>query len=322
MHFATLLALLPLAMAGPMAEAQRTEPAPLYLHDEADLAARGGSSTFIIKFKPGTAGDIVQQAIDRLNQDAVGHHFQSHFSGFSAHLDRATVDILRMIPSVEYVEQDRKGGTTGFVTQTGSTWGLSRVSHRQKGHSEYIYDETAGDGVCVYITDSGVDDTHPVRFTLHAVYLLAFLPFVCKPQWKKSHKPPTFVICSTQPTPEALPNFKMSIAVASLIILPLIPGKRKRKQCANCPRYRNSRAVPTRSSPSSRTPTLTTSATARTAPVRLARLATVSPKRPPSLASRSSTRMTPSGTRTSSPRTTLSRTTPPSVVPSAPTATS
>lgn len=63
---------------------------------------------------------------------------------------------------VEYIEQDGTGSSTGYVTQTGSTWGLGRISHRQKGSTSYVYDSSAGKGVCAYVTDSGVDEDHPV----------------------------------------------------------------------------------------------------------------------------------------------------------------
>lgn len=54
------------------------------------------------------------------------------------------------------------GSSTGYVTQSGSTWGLGRISHRKKGSSDYVYDSSAGKGVCAYVTDSGVDENHPV----------------------------------------------------------------------------------------------------------------------------------------------------------------
>lgn len=49
-----------------------------------------------------------------------------------------------------------------IVQQSSATWGLSRISHRQKGFPEYVYDSSAGRGVCAYVIDTGVDDRHPV----------------------------------------------------------------------------------------------------------------------------------------------------------------
>lgn len=52
--------------------------------------------------------------------------------------------------------------TDGVVTQSGSTWGLGRISSRQRGSRSYLYDESAGEGTCSYVIDTGIDDTHPV----------------------------------------------------------------------------------------------------------------------------------------------------------------
>jgi subtilisin family serine protease len=44
------------------------------------------------------------------------------------------------------------------ITQSNSTWGLSRLSHRAKGASDYTYayDASAGAGTCAYIIDTGI----------------------------------------------------------------------------------------------------------------------------------------------------------------------
>lgn len=47
-----------------------------------------------------------------------------------------------------------------MTTQSGSTWGLGRISHRAKGTTSYIYDTTAGSGVTVYVVDTGVYAAH------------------------------------------------------------------------------------------------------------------------------------------------------------------
>jgi len=50
------------------------------------------------------------------------------------------------------------------VTQSSSTWGLSRVSHvnRETGSPlSYTYDDSAGSGTCVYVVDTGIETSHP-----------------------------------------------------------------------------------------------------------------------------------------------------------------
>ena len=47
-----------------------------------------------------------------------------------------------------------------LTTQTGSTWGLGRISHRARGSTSYIYDSSAGSGTYGYIVDSGININH------------------------------------------------------------------------------------------------------------------------------------------------------------------
>lgn len=62
---------------------------------------------------------------------------------------------------VEYVEQDGVIDIKALTTQRGAPWGLGRISHHQRGSTDYAYDTTAGQGTCVYVIDTGVEETHP-----------------------------------------------------------------------------------------------------------------------------------------------------------------
>ncbi len=180
----TVLAALPLALANPIPEGrtepaplilhdraepaplilqERSEPAPLYLHEpEADLVARGGSGKFIIKWKSDSAAGSLNKTLAGIDDENLAYRYYDIFRGFTANVDRETIEGFRMIPDVEYIEQDVAGASTGFLTQGGAEWGLGRISHRTRGSQDYVYDESAGEGVCVYIVDSGIDDRHPV----------------------------------------------------------------------------------------------------------------------------------------------------------------
>ena len=46
------------------------------------------------------------------------------------------------------------------TTQPNAPWGLGRISHRQAGSSDYVYDSTAGEGTCAYIIDTGLYAAH------------------------------------------------------------------------------------------------------------------------------------------------------------------
>lgn len=66
-------------------------------------------------------------------------------------------DILQ----VAYVEADRVVTLDAAVTQSSvPSWGLARLSSTTTGATSYTYDSTAGQGVTVYIVDTGIYPTH------------------------------------------------------------------------------------------------------------------------------------------------------------------
>ncbi|KID84195.1 subtilisin-like protease PR1I [Metarhizium guizhouense ARSEF 977] len=147
-----LLNLLPLAIAAP---AKRAEPAPL-------LVPRGDTipDKYIVKYK---------ETFDISAADSIikAHHAQaektySHvFNGFAGALNATAIETLRNHPDVDFIENDATVKISAFVEQPGAPWGLSRISHRQRGGSSYAYDDSAGEGTCAYVIDTGVEDTHP-----------------------------------------------------------------------------------------------------------------------------------------------------------------
>lgn len=48
------------------------------------------------------------------------------------------------------------------ATQRNADWGLARLSSTKPGATTYVYDESAGEGTCAYIVDTGIDIKHPV----------------------------------------------------------------------------------------------------------------------------------------------------------------
>jgi subtilisin family serine protease len=69
--------------------------------------------------------------------------------------------ILLTVAQVEYIEQETE--VQLFATQEGAPWGLARLSNTEPGSTTYTYDDAAGEGVCAYILDSGIQIDHPVR---------------------------------------------------------------------------------------------------------------------------------------------------------------
>ena len=154
MRSATLLALLPLAMAAPSVVTKRDSPAPL-------VAPRGASlvdGKYIIKFKNQVGTSSVDTAISSLSSKA-DYVYKNHFQGFAGSLTPEELENLRNDPNVEYVEQDAI--IKKYATQTDATWGIARLSSQEPGGSTYTYDDSAGEGTCAYVVDTGIDTEHP-----------------------------------------------------------------------------------------------------------------------------------------------------------------
>lgn len=75
---------------------------------------------------------------------------------------------------VEFVEQDAVVQAYDFLTQEDVPWGLARISHRSPGQTSYVYDESAGEGTCSYIIDTGI-------YVNHTVCLFSFSPLTLTP---------------------------------------------------------------------------------------------------------------------------------------------
>jgi hypothetical protein len=51
------------------------------------------------------------------------------------------------------------------VEQANATWGIARISHAKKGSTSYVYDDSAGEGTCSYVIDTGIYTNHSVSST-------------------------------------------------------------------------------------------------------------------------------------------------------------
>ncbi|KAK2592734.1 Cuticle-degrading protease [Conoideocrella luteorostrata] len=148
-----LLQLLPLALAAPAV--QRSEPAPV-------LSPRGAviEDKYIVKYKKSFSIASADDSLTALHAGA-DRVYKHLFQGFAGTLSQSSVEQLRHHPDVEYIEKDAIFTINAFVDQSGAPWGLSRISHRQRGADTYSYDDSAGEGTCAYVIDTGVEDTHP-----------------------------------------------------------------------------------------------------------------------------------------------------------------
>ena len=107
---------------------------------------------------------------------------QTIFNGYSLHnVDEDLINLIRSRPEVDHIETDSIVNTqeiyhglddgkvqdTEVVTQKNAPWGLARISHHDplslSTFNKYVYDTHGGEGVNVYVVDTGIN-IHHVEF--------------------------------------------------------------------------------------------------------------------------------------------------------------
>ncbi|TFK83434.1 hypothetical protein K466DRAFT_665835 [Polyporus arcularius HHB13444] len=144
------------------------------------------NNSYIVMLKDGVAPALMANHMNFLQNvhsadpeaDAFAgltHVYDGHVKGYAGKFSAGTLDQIRMMPEVEYVERDQIVRTLEverynefevekLATQKGAPWGLARISHRQKltfgTFTKYEYDTDGGDGVDVYVIDTGINVNH------------------------------------------------------------------------------------------------------------------------------------------------------------------
>jgi cerevisin len=87
--------------------------------------------------------------------------------GYSGHFDEETIEAIRRHPDVDYIERDSEVHTLGgddYETEKNAPWGLARISHRDSlsfgTWNKYLYSADGGEGVDVYVIDTGTNYKH------------------------------------------------------------------------------------------------------------------------------------------------------------------
>ncbi|KAF2853214.1 subtilisin-like protein, partial [Plenodomus tracheiphilus IPT5] len=117
---------------------------------------------YIVKFSE----DIHTSAIQNIKSSIVApiDHDYSFlgFNGFAATLSPDEYTKLQKSKLVQYIQQDAIVSVKAINDQYNATWGLSRISHLEnKNGSTYSYDDSAGEGTCAYVIDTGIETDHP-----------------------------------------------------------------------------------------------------------------------------------------------------------------
>ncbi|KAI0667120.1 peptidase S8/S53 domain-containing protein [Trametes maxima] len=141
------------------------------------------NNSYIVMLKDGIAPALIQNHMNFLQNthasdpladmfEGLTHVYDSHVKGYAGRFSDATIEQLRQMPEVEYVEKDQivrtleveRVDAEKFNTQKGAPWGLARISHRKKltfsTFTKYEYDADGGEGVDVYVIDTGINVKH------------------------------------------------------------------------------------------------------------------------------------------------------------------
>lgn len=150
------------------------------------------NDSYIVMFKPGLSTPLKDNHFNFLQTahasdplvsiDGLAsgiRHVYDHIDGYSGYFTQGVLEQIRTMPEIEYIERDQivkivdtqKGAPwvsppspTRYHTLTFPYQGLARVSHRQKltfaTFTKYLYEPTGGDGVDVYVIDTGININH------------------------------------------------------------------------------------------------------------------------------------------------------------------
>ena len=117
--------------------------------------------------KPSLNDDLLQQQqyLEPKIPIGIEHTYDSTNGRFRGYSGRFSLDILENIrrsSDVAYVERDTMVYTSEL--QRDAPWGLARVSHREglalDTFNKYVYEETGGEGIKVFVIDTGINVGH------------------------------------------------------------------------------------------------------------------------------------------------------------------
>ncbi|KAH9987999.1 peptidase S8/S53 domain-containing protein [Xylariaceae sp. FL0662B] len=165
MRTATLLSLLPLALAAP--SAKRAQPTPIIRSRAAQLV----DGKYIVKMKADAQAGSLESSIKAVASDADFVYNSNKFKGFASSLADDELQALRDDPNVDYIEQDAVIKIS--ATQQNADWGLARLSNADASSTTYTYDDSAGEGTCAYIIDTGIEADHE-EFEGRAKFLMNY----------------------------------------------------------------------------------------------------------------------------------------------------
>ncbi|THH08936.1 hypothetical protein EW146_g8829 [Bondarzewia mesenterica] len=136
------------------------------------------NNSYIVMFKKGLHPQAMENhynflqmahAEDPLMGDESGlrHIYDGHVKGYAGWFSESVLQRIRGMPEVDYIERDQIVRTQIVrtqETQKSAPWGLARISHRPKlgfgTFTKYEYEPSGGEGVDVYVIDTGINVKH------------------------------------------------------------------------------------------------------------------------------------------------------------------
>ncbi|KAG1048253.1 hypothetical protein G6F43_009345 [Rhizopus delemar] len=159
--------------------------APLYIPPKVELI----QDSFIVILKDNLTNQDIkqhtqwvstltrQQNMSDLLSPQIASHGIDHvydtplIKGYSCHFNETILNAIRQSKDVEYVEKDFL--VYASELQRNAPWGLARVSHKKhltpKTFDKYIHNPLGGQGVRVYVIDTGINIDH-VDFEGRAIW--------------------------------------------------------------------------------------------------------------------------------------------------------
>ncbi|KAI1000240.1 Subtilisin-like protease 2 [Podosphaera aphanis] len=81
--------------------------------------------------------------------------------GYHIKTNEAVIAAIASAPEIEYIERDIRMTASDLTTQSNSPYGLGSISHSSAASTtSYVYDKTGGQGITVYIVDTGIYADH------------------------------------------------------------------------------------------------------------------------------------------------------------------
>lgn len=120
--------------------------------------------------------DVLSTVFEKTGIESKSNYTVGGVKGFAFDGDDSVLDMLETLGAIKHVEPGSKiyaSMPTGYLhkgftplanetnrVQSGSTWGLARISHRESGAKNYVYDASAGEDTYIYVIDTGVYTEH------------------------------------------------------------------------------------------------------------------------------------------------------------------